>query len=281
MPDLHRRWDLRFTDIKYLPRPDMTQPQRFLYATRIGFGLWIQGEGETIGTRTDPHEQRTSALKFWSNDSKSLIHEGKGYWKYTPTENGIRFVTGYDYRVRFGRVGRIFDALIFRPLLGWATAWSFDRLRLWLEKSIDPAISLQRSLIYGLARLTVAFVWLYHGLIPKLIYPQPDELAILHGAGIPSSFAPMALTLVGLGEVAFGIMVVLAWWQRWPLIVSIALMFLATVSVALSSPGLLVAAFNPVSLNVLLVAVSLVGLLSGVDLPSARHCQRVKREADS
>ena len=28
-PELHRRWDLRFTDIEYLPRPDEAEPQRF------------------------------------------------------------------------------------------------------------------------------------------------------------------------------------------------------------------------------------------------------------
>jgi len=46
-PQLHRRWDLRFTDIQYLPRPDLAEPQRFLYVTRIGFGLCIRGEGST------------------------------------------------------------------------------------------------------------------------------------------------------------------------------------------------------------------------------------------
>ena len=25
-PELHRRWDLRFTDIEYLPRPDEAEP---------------------------------------------------------------------------------------------------------------------------------------------------------------------------------------------------------------------------------------------------------------
>lgn len=33
-PDLHQRWDLRFTRIEYLPRPDESEPQRFLYSTR-------------------------------------------------------------------------------------------------------------------------------------------------------------------------------------------------------------------------------------------------------
>ena len=73
-PELHRRWDLRFTDIEYLPRPDEAQPQRFLYATRIGFGLAIRGEGETVGSR-EKDGARTSALKFSSDDPKSLIRE--------------------------------------------------------------------------------------------------------------------------------------------------------------------------------------------------------------
>ncbi len=48
-PAQHQRWDLRFTDIRYLPRLDEAAPQRFSYSTRIGFGLKIEGEGETVG----------------------------------------------------------------------------------------------------------------------------------------------------------------------------------------------------------------------------------------
>jgi hypothetical protein len=51
-PDLHARWDLRFTDIEYLPRPDETQPQGFLYATRIGFGLNVEARGRRSGSAT-------------------------------------------------------------------------------------------------------------------------------------------------------------------------------------------------------------------------------------
>lgn len=125
-PDLHRRWDLRFTAIEYLPRPDPKQPQRFLYATRIGFGLRIEGCGESLGENLGPRG-RTSSLRFWSDDRKSLIKEGSGYWKYVPTHDGIRFLTGYTYNTRFGLAGRALD-LVFRPLIGWATAWGFDRL---------------------------------------------------------------------------------------------------------------------------------------------------------
>ena len=50
-PDPHTRWDLRFSRIEYLPRSNEDEPQRFLYETRIGFGLKIRGEGAFVGTK--------------------------------------------------------------------------------------------------------------------------------------------------------------------------------------------------------------------------------------
>ncbi len=68
---------------------------------------------------------------------RSLIREGSGYWRYVPVRGGVRFLTGYAYRPRWGCLGRLID-LVFGPLFGWATAWSFDRLRLWLERGVPP-----------------------------------------------------------------------------------------------------------------------------------------------
>jgi len=36
VPDLHERWDLRFTAIDYIPKHSQDEPQRFHYSTRIG-----------------------------------------------------------------------------------------------------------------------------------------------------------------------------------------------------------------------------------------------------
>jgi hypothetical protein len=134
-PALHARWDLRFSRIDYLPGTD---PQRFLY--RLGP---IRGVGETVGTK-EADGSRTSALTFWSDDPRSLIRAGSGYWRYVPARDGLRFVTQYDYDVRWGAAGRLLDRLVFRRLLGWATAWSFDRLRLWLERGLEPEESARR-----------------------------------------------------------------------------------------------------------------------------------------
>src|SRR5207244_11131350 len=78
-PQLHARWDLRFTDIEYLPRESTAEPQRFLYATRIGVGLAVKGWGETLGDR----DGTTTALRFGATDAMSIIREGAGSWTYS------------------------------------------------------------------------------------------------------------------------------------------------------------------------------------------------------
>src|SRR5258708_17340253 len=190
VPELHELWDLCFSKIEYLPKHSEGEPQRFRYSTRLGFGLTIDGEGESTGTREDDTGLRTSALKFWSADPKSLIDEGSGYWQYIPTSEGVKFLTWYDYRTRFGAAGGLIDRLLFRPLIGWATAWSFDRLRLWIDGGIPPQSSMRMALIHALARLGIAFTWLYQGLVPKLLFANTDEREMLVAAGLPLNFFP-------------------------------------------------------------------------------------------
>ncbi len=76
-PDLHALWDFRFTDVEYLPRPDESQPQQFRYATRIGFGLAVEGRGESAGQRDGVSGERASALRFWSDDPP-VAHPRRG-----------------------------------------------------------------------------------------------------------------------------------------------------------------------------------------------------------
>jgi hypothetical protein len=276
-PELHQQWDLRFSQIQYLPRPDPAQPQRFLYATRIGFGLHVRGEGETVGEHDDASGQRTSALRFWSDDPKSLIRQGSGYWKYIPRAaepQSVRFLTAYDYNVGFGLAGRIVDRLVFRPLIGWATAWSFDRLRLWAEKEIDPALSMRRSLVHLIARLALAFVWLYHGLVPKLILRHRDELRMLHDAGVSTAAARPLLVAIGCGEIAIGVTLLFAWRARWPLWLTLILMPAAALGVLLTASEFAVAPFNVITLNLCVFTLAAIALLESKDIPSASRCSR-------
>jgi len=276
-PALHELWDLRFSRIEYLPLSRGTDPQRFRYTTRIGCGLEVSGEGETVGHRRLDDGSASSALKFASAEPVSLIREGSGYWKYIPTADGVRFLTWYDYRTRFGALGAVVDRLIFRPLIGWATAWSFDRLRLWLEDRVDPAQAVRQTLVHVVSRLALAAVFAYQGAIPKLVARHADELAMLEDAGIPATAGSMALTALGTCELAIAAALLVAWCRRWPAWVSLALMPIATAVVGVHSPRFLTAAFNPFALNVAVAALAAIDLLVLAGVPSASHCLRRPR----
>jgi DoxX-like family len=272
-PQLHQRWDLRFTQIEYLPRQE-DEPQRFLYRTRIGFGLKIDGQGESTGEHDGDNGARVSSLKFWSEDPKSLIKVGSGYWKYVPKENAIRFFTWYDYETRFGAFGKIIDSLCFRPLLGWATAWSFDRLRLWIEEGIQPESSRDRAMIYAVSRGSMAFIWLYHGLVPKLFYHDRIELDLLSRI-VPFQRLHAAVTLAGVVEVTFAFLLVWLWRRTWPLWLTLVLMVVGIPVVAISAPEYLTAAFNPVTLNISLAMLALIAIIARRNLPTAAQCRRM------
>ncbi len=272
-PDLHEKWDLRFSRIDYLPRPATDAPQHFRYTTRIGFGLRISGEGESLGTRRAQGGGRTSALKFWSQDRLSLIQSGSGYWKYVPDGDQVRFLTWYDYQVRFGRPGQVLDRLVFRPVLGWATAWSFDCLRVWLESGIPPAISIRRSLIQLASRLCLGAVWIYQGLVPKILYPYTGELEILRRTGLFPGFEVAVLTLIGLAEIAFGLVFLISGAAVVHILNIFALLAL-TAGALVSQPEIFAAPFNPLSLNLAMIVLSAVTLINQRDLVSAGNCQR-------
>jgi hypothetical protein len=272
-PELHQRWDLRFTQIEYL-RPQAGEPQKFLYRTRIGFGLKIDGNGESSGTREGDDGTRTSSLQFWSADPKSLIKVGSGYWKYIHDGDRISFLTWYDYEIRFGLLGKAIDLCLFRRFLGWATAWSFDRLRLWIECGIPPESSRDRMLIYSIARGTLAFTWLYHGLVPKLLHHDAIELDLLSRIRTPTSQLTMAVTSVGLTEVFFGLLLIVLWRHRWPLWLTVLFMLVSILVVAISAPAYLEAAFNPLTFNLALAALAGIALIAGDHLPSATRCRR-------
>jgi hypothetical protein len=276
-PSLHEQWDLRFSTIDYLPKAG-TDLQRFRYTTRIGFGLDVRGDGETIGERNLADGSRCSALKFGSEQSASLIREGSGYWKYIPTSNGIRFLTWYDYRTRFGAVGTVFDRLIFRPLLGWATAWSFDCLRLWLEEHKRPADAIRQTMVHAAARIGLAVILAYQGLIPKLLTRSADEVTLVREAGIPATLADVAVTALGLLELVLAAALLVRWRQRWPAVVSGIAVLIATLAVAVCSPRFFQPAFNPFSLNVGVAALALVDWTVLPGLPSAARCLRHPEE---
>ena len=268
-PALHQRWDVRFGEIEYQPK---TGPeQRFTYATRIAPGVRVAGTGESLGDRERPDGSRWSGLKFWADHPLSIIRTGAGYWRYVPTDDGIRFLTRYDYLPRWGGVGAVVDRFVFRPLFGWATAWSFDRLRLWLECGVDPSEARRRALAHAFASGGTAAVWIYQGLVPKLLLQDADELRLLRQAGIAPGHERRLLRLVGLAEIALGGATIVAARRRWPYVATLVLVPALSVGALKTDARSFGRAFNPGSLNIALMGLAAIALCTDHDLPSGRH----------
>lgn len=135
-PDLHARWDARFSSITPV-RVRNDGAQEFRYERSLGPAT-IRGTGVSLGERRGSSGGRTSALVFDADDAWSPLARGRGYWRYVPTDDGVRFVTGYDYAPGWGWLGRVADPLVTRRFVWWLTAHSFDRLRLWAESGVEP-----------------------------------------------------------------------------------------------------------------------------------------------
>lgn len=135
-PASHIRWDARFSAIV----PQRTRAdgaQDFRYELDLGVHT-IRGTGVSLASKESRTGERTSALLFDTEDALSPLGAGRGYWRYVPTEDGVRFFTGYDYSPGWGWLGSVLDPLVTRRFVWWLTARSFDRLRLWAEAGIPP-----------------------------------------------------------------------------------------------------------------------------------------------
>jgi hypothetical protein len=85
-------------------------------------------------------------------------------------------------------------------------------------------------------------------------------MAVAHG--FSDSAVSAVLKQAGALEVMFGAVVLTLWSSRWPFLVSGLLLILLLVDVALFTPQYLAATFNPVSTNISVIALSLIGYLT-------------------
>lgn len=278
IPDQHEQWDLRFSSIIYQPKEQEEDPQDFTYKTNIGLGLSIEGWGRSKGTHNGKDGSRTSSLHFGTDQRISIITEGRGYWKYIRNDKDLTFLTQYDYQTRFGKVGALFDRFIFRPMIGWATALSFDVLKRWLEKGVTPKSQYIQFFFYWMLAFFFSFIWIYHGLIPKILFQHPEEVAMAESLLPDGVSAPNVVLVMGIGELLFG----LSWWffgrRKWLYLIQAWAIPILTLSAIVADPGTLTHPFSPLPYNSSLFLLSLIGLTISRDVPTAKTCKRKRKE---
>lgn len=117
------------------------------------------------------------------------------------------------------------------------------------------------NVVLQICRFSVAFVWFYQGLVPKLLGPHRDELVMNKSLGMTEASALDLAYVGGSLEILLGIAVLVFYQQRWPFWVTIAAMLGLWLGVAVYSPLFLLAAFNPTTINLTVVALSAIALV--------------------
>ena len=104
------------------------------------------------------------------------------------------------------------------------------------------------TLIHWLARGTLAFVFFFHGLVPKLLWTSDTErfLVISHTLPLPSEWVIYG---GGLFEIFLALAILLMKNVLWPVGIASVLLAILLADVAVIAPDLLLDAFNPVTLN--------------------------------
>ncbi|MUV36366.1 putative membrane protein YndG [Lentibacillus sp. JNUCC-1] len=273
-PKMHEQWDLRFTSITYLPKQP-NEPQRFTYRRTIIPGISVKGWGDSVSHHHSEDGSRTSSLHFGTEQKTSPIKEGRGVWKCKSEGDSIQFSTQYDYETHYGNVGHLFDGLLFRPLMKWGTALSFDVLKRWVEIGEEPATQYRRFFTHWMLVWMFAFVWVYHGLVPKLLFMHPLEIAMIPSfLELSQNQMEGTVIVAGIFEIVVGLLWLFYSQKRHLFFVQIGMFSGLMIAAIVADPTILTYPFNPLNYNLVLVIISVIGYMNANAIPTAKTCLR-------
>jgi hypothetical protein len=122
--------------------------------------------------------------------------------------------------------------------------------------------------------MILSFIWIFQGFFPKILFPDSGELEMLRGLGFFAGYEESVLLAIGIGEVVFGLLFFIFGRKAGIYIWNTVLLIILTIGAAISNPVVFIEPFNPITLNIAMIALSMIGILSLKDLPDASKCKR-------
>jgi hypothetical protein len=106
----------------------------------------------------------------------------------------------------------------------------------------------------------LVILWLYQGLIPKILFQSPAEISIWQNMGFELALAKVLVGLSGGCEILFGLCFLK--WNRSIFLHGLNIIGLAglLLLIAFTAPLQLTAAFNPVVMNTAMLMLSVVAI---------------------
>ena len=99
------------------------------------------------------------------------------------------------------------------------------------------------------ARWCLGLIWVYQGLVPKLLAAVPLEQEIVERTGLYLGSPSLTLTLVGVFEILLGLWLLSGFRERAACLVTSVFLAVLTVLVVIEEPSLLVGPFGGIAKN--------------------------------
>jgi hypothetical protein len=109
-------------------------------------------------------------------------------------------------------------------------------------------------------QLSLVFLWLYQGLIPKILFQSAAEIAIWQNMGFELNLAKIMVGLSGLAEMIFGLLFFK--WNHSILLhrMNILGLIVLLLLIIITDPLQLTTAFNPVVMNIAMLMLSVLAI---------------------
>lgn len=111
-----------------------------------------------------------------------------------------------------------------------------------------------------ICRWTLAFIWIHQGIVPKWLGPHMDELAMNLAIGATPQQALWISYIGGTLEVLLGLLIFFQYRRRLFYLVSVIAIAVLHLVVSAAAPIFLMSAFNAMTINVAIAALSLIAL---------------------
>ena len=116
-------------------------------------------------------------------------------------------------------------------------------------------------MIKKISRVALSLIWIYHGIIPKIIF-RNDQEVLMNNVFIPFIQQNLALTFTGIVEVIYGLALIVFIKSQMILYPSIFFSIAATIAILCKLPELFTNAFNPFSINIAVCALSIINIIA-------------------
>ncbi|WP_353167313.1 DoxX-like family protein [Acinetobacter sp.] len=123
---------------------------------------------------------------------------------------------------------------------------------------MNPLQTINRALLS--IHITLAVLWIYQGLVPKVIFKVIEEQQFWQFTGIQFLSIPRLIELSGIGEIIFGVLFLIFRQSKMLHYLNIVAMLFFIVVVAVVYPHYFVQGFNPFIMNTAMAALSIVAL---------------------